>query len=147
MPKQNFLLGRGERLTEDVTVRSGGGPKQAPYTFSEARTRLTPMLGQAVKEVDALPADACPRDQVVLSLTLNPEYIAKSYFPAELLRDVGVEVVGSRPKKVKPEKRSVRRRAPSSGRCCIAQRRRPTTGQMCFRWCWPGSPSAISSAW
>jgi hypothetical protein len=106
MPKQNFLLGRGERLTEDVMVRSGGGPKQAPYTFSEARTRLAPMLGQAVKEMDALPDDACPRDQAVLSLTLNPEYIAKSYFPIELLRDVGIEVVGSRPKKVIPEKRS-----------------------------------------
>ncbi|ETD85433.1 S8 family peptidase [Rhodobacter capsulatus] len=106
MAKQNFLLGRGERLTEDVTVRSGGGAKQAPYTFFEARSRLTPMLGLAVKEVDALPADACPRDEAVLSLTLNPEYIAKSYFPADLLREVGIEVVGSRPKKVKPEKRS-----------------------------------------
>ena len=62
MRKQNFLLGRGERLTEDVTVRSGGGAKQAPYTFGEARTRLMPMLSQAVKEVDTLPDDACPRD-------------------------------------------------------------------------------------
>lgn len=106
MPKQNFLLGRGERLTTDVSVRSGGGPKQAPYTFGEAKSRLAPMLGQAVKAVDSLPDDACPGDQAVLSLTLNPEYIAKSYFPTELLRDVGIEVVGSRPKKVTPEKRS-----------------------------------------
>lgn len=106
MPKKNFLLGRGERLTEDVTVRSGGGPKEAPYTFGEARKRLTPMLNDVVKYLDQLPDDACPRDQAVLTLTLNPEYIAKSYFPAELLREVGVEVVGSRPKKVKPEKRS-----------------------------------------
>ncbi len=111
MVKQNFLLGRGERLTEDVSVRGGGGPKQAPYTFGEAKGRLTSMLGQAVEAVDSLPDDACPRDQAVLSLTLNPEYIAKSYFPTELLRDVGIEVVGSRPKKVKPEKRS-RDRAP-----------------------------------
>lgn len=106
MPKLNFLLGRGERLTEDVTVRPGGSPKQAPYTFSEAQNRLKPMLRQAVKEMNALPDDACPRDQAVLSLTLNPEYIAKSYFPTNLLRDVGIEVVGSRPKKVKPQKRS-----------------------------------------
>ena len=106
MTKQNFLLGRGERLTEDVTVRSGGGPKEAPYTFSEARTRLMPMLGRAVEEMDALPDDACPRDRAVLALTLNPEYIAKSYFPNDLLREVGIEIVGSRPQKVKPEKRS-----------------------------------------
>lgn len=106
MAKQNFLLGRGERLTEDVSVRGGGGEKEAPYTFSEAKNRLSPMLGEAVGSLDALPDDACPHDQAVLALTLNPEYIAKTYFPAELLRDIGIEVVGSRPKKIKPEKRS-----------------------------------------
>lgn len=112
MAKQNFLLGRGERLTEPVTVRSGGGPKQAPYTFGEARTRLTPMLTTAVGSLDELPDDACPHDEAILSLTLNPEYIAKSYFPMELLRDVGMDVVGSRPRKVTPQKRS-RDRVPS----------------------------------
>lgn len=106
MAKQNFLLGRGERLTSDVTVRGGGGEKEAPYTFSEAKGRLMPMLNQAVKDVDRLPDDACPNDQAVVSLILNPEYIAKSYFPAGLLRDIGLEIVGSRPRKVKPEKRS-----------------------------------------
>lgn len=36
----------------------------------------------------------------------NPEYIAKSYFPHELMRDVGIEVIGSRPKRTVPERRS-----------------------------------------
>lgn len=106
MAKQNFLLGRGERLTEDVVVRSGGGPKQAPYTLAQAKSRLGPMLRQAIEEVDRLPEDACPHDQAVISLVLNPEYIAKSYFPADLFQDVGIEIVGSRPRKIKPEKRS-----------------------------------------
>ena len=106
MAEKNFLLGRGERLTSDVTVRGGGGPKFAPYTFTEAKKRLTPMLEQAVESFDKLPDDAYPNDQAIVSLTLNPEYIAKSYFPMELLRDVGIEVVGSRPKKLTPEKRS-----------------------------------------
>lgn len=106
MAKQNFLIGRGERLTSDVTVRSGGGDKHAPYTFREAKNRLEPMLDRTMQEIDRLPDDAYPNDQAVVSLILNPEYIAKSYFPAELLRDVGVEIVGSRPRKVKPEKRS-----------------------------------------
>lgn len=106
MAKQNFLLGKGERLTEDVSVRGGGAQKEPPYTLSEARSRLAPMLSQATLELDTLPDDACPRDEAVLSLTLNPEYIAKSYFPTDLLRDVGIEVVGSRPRRVTPEKRS-----------------------------------------
>lgn len=106
MGKKNFLLGNGEILTKDISVRSGGGPKEPPYTFDEAVERLSPMISQAILEIDNLPSDACPNDQAVVSLTLNPEYIAKSYFPKTLLQDVGLEVVGSRPKKTKPEKLS-----------------------------------------
>jgi Subtilase family len=102
----NFLLARGERLTHDVVVRGGGGPKVAPYTFTEAKQRLAPMLQHASTALDHLPDAACPRDQAVASLILNPEYIAKSHFPAGLLRSVGLEAVGSRPKRITPEKRS-----------------------------------------
>jgi len=112
MAKQNFLLGKGERLTSDVIVKSGGAPKDNPYTFLEARKRLAPMVQSAAHNVDNLPADACPNDEAVVSITLNPEYTAKSYYPFELLRKLGAEVVGSKPKKIIPEKRS-RGRAPS----------------------------------
>ena len=111
MAKRNFLLGNGERLTEDVLVRPGGGPKEAPYTFGEVLGRLSAMVSQAILQIDNLPSEACPNDQAIVSLTLNPEYIAKSYFPKALLQDVGFEVVGSRPKKIKPKKRSRRRKS------------------------------------
>lgn len=111
MPEENFLLGHGERLIEEISGSQGGAPKQAPYTLQEARVRLSPMLAQAVSHLDELPDDAFPRDNAVLALTLNPEYIAKSYFPTALLQKVRIEVVGSRPKRVIPEKRS-RNRAP-----------------------------------
>jgi len=111
MSKRNFLLGKGERLTEDVVVRGGGGPKSHAYTFEEAQARLTPMLSQTVKEITDLPDEACPENKAIASLTINPEYLAKSYFPTALLREIGVEPVGSRQKKVTPEKRS-RDRAP-----------------------------------
>lgn len=109
MADKNFLLGKGERLTADVVVRGGGGPKSTPYTFGEAKKRLAPMLKQAIEDVDGLPDDAFPDDQAIVSLTLNPEYTAKSYFPTALLQDVGIEVVGSRPRKLTPEKRSKER--------------------------------------
>lgn len=106
MTKRNFLIGKGERLAEDIAGVRGGGPKAAPYTFGEARTRLAPKLAKAVEEIDALPAQACPNDQAIVSVTLNPEYIAKSYFPLDLLTAAGVTAVGSKPRKVKPDKRS-----------------------------------------
>ncbi|MBF2755097.1 MAG: hypothetical protein ISN29_07540 [Gammaproteobacteria bacterium AqS3] len=81
-------------------------PKQHPYSFSEARGRLSPMLEQTVEHLSRLPDKACPDDTAVVGLTLHPEYIAKSYFPGALLRDRKVEVVGSIPVDITPEKRS-----------------------------------------
>lgn len=106
MAKRNFLLGRGERLTSDVVIRSGGVEKVPPYTVAEAKARLAPMITDAAKQLDAIPSAAAPDDRVVARLTLNPEYIAKSYYPADLLRAIGLEAVGSRPRMVKPSKRS-----------------------------------------
>jgi Subtilase family len=106
MTKRNFLLAKGERLTKDVIIKTGGQPKEAPYTFDEARARLKPMLADVAHRLDTLPAAACPDDSAVASVTLNPEYVAKSYFPSNLLRSVGLTSVGSRPKRVTPQKRS-----------------------------------------
>lgn len=111
MTKRNFLLGKGERLVEDVAGIRGGGQKHHPYTFAEARTRLTPMLARVVRGIDQLPDAACPNDQAVAIVTLNPEYIAKSYFPDDLFKALGLEPVGSRPRRITPEKRS-RQRSP-----------------------------------
>ncbi|WP_071145736.1 S8 family peptidase [Bacteroides ihuae] len=109
MAKKNFLLGKGERLTEDVRIKSGGANKVPPYTFSEAKERLQPMLSRVVEDIKRMPDDTCPNDYVVATMTLNPEYLAKSYYPSELLRSVGLNVVGSRSRSVIPEKKSKNR--------------------------------------
>ncbi|MEQ1756025.1 MAG: S8 family peptidase [Micropepsaceae bacterium] len=106
MTERNFLLGKGERLVEDIAGVRGGGPKAHPYTFVQARERLAPMLTRVVRGIDQLPEEACPNDQAIVAITLNPEYIAKSYFPDKLFQSVGLQTVGSRPRRVKPEKRS-----------------------------------------
>lgn len=64
------------------------------------------MLTDVVQNLEKLPSLACPDDLAIATITLNPEYIAKSYFPKELLREAGLEAVGSRPKAVKPSKRT-----------------------------------------
>src|SRR5215475_3997873 len=106
MTKRNFLIGKGERLVDDVLGIRGGGPKSHPYTFAQARERIAPMLARAVRGIDHLPDNACPGDRAVATITLNPEYIAKSYFPEKLLQTLGLETVGSRPRRVTPERRS-----------------------------------------
>ncbi len=104
MAKRNFLLGKGEKLVEDIAGVRGGAPKHHPYSFSEAKSRIGPMLTRVVTGIDQLPAAACPDDRVVATFTLHPEYIAKSYFPEKLFESVGLEPVGSRPRRIKPAK-------------------------------------------
>ncbi|MFL5266207.1 MAG: hypothetical protein ACJ8AH_06335 [Stellaceae bacterium] len=98
--RSNFLIGYGERLASDLAAPTGGAPKRHPYTFAEARERLTPKVKATVKELVDLPAEVCPKDQAVALLTLHPSYLAKSYYPGELLKTYGLETVGSRAREV-----------------------------------------------
>lgn len=111
--RNNFLIGYGERLASDLAAPLGGAPKKHPYTFGEARKRLTPKVKAAVKELNELPAAVCPNDETVALLTLHPAYIAKSYYPAELLKNYGLETVGSHSRHVSPEKWA-KKKAPES---------------------------------
>lgn len=102
MSQTNFLIGRGELLTHDIK-----GPKRNPgkaevYTLQEAAQRLSPQFSVTAAALDALPLEACPGDFGVARLTMNPSFIARSFFPAAMLRSVGLESVGSRTVKVLP---------------------------------------------
>lgn len=103
MTQANFLIGRGELLTHDIK-----GPKRMPgkaevYTFGQAQERLQPQFELVASALDALPAEACPGDFAVARLTMNPSFIARSYFPTGLLRSTGLESIGSRTVKITPQ--------------------------------------------
>jgi Subtilase family len=103
MSQTNFLIGRGELLTHDIK-----GPKRMPgkaevYTLEQARQRLTPQFSATATALDTLAPLACPGDFGVARLTMNPSYIARSFFPIAMLRSVGLESVGSRTVKVTPD--------------------------------------------
>lgn len=103
MSQTNFLIGRGELLTHEIK-----GPKRKPgkaevYTLQEATRRLTPQFSKVASGLDALPPEACPGDFGIARLTMNPSYIARSFFPVAMLRTVGLESVGSRTVKLTPE--------------------------------------------
>jgi hypothetical protein len=100
----NLLIGYGERLSSDLAAPVAGAPKRHPYSFLEARRRLAPKIAETVDELDELPDEVCPRDQAVALVTLHPTYLAKSYYPAELLNTYGLETIGSRAREVSPQK-------------------------------------------
>jgi hypothetical protein len=102
--RNNFLIGYGERLATDLAAPVAGGPKKHPYSLDEARKRLAPKLTATAKALDELPAAVCPKDHAVALVTLHPTYLAKSYYPAELLANYGLETIGSRARDVSPAK-------------------------------------------
>jgi hypothetical protein len=111
--RTNFIIGYGERLASDLAAPVAGGPKAHPYTFAEARKRLAPKVKAAVQQIAELPMEVCPNDETVALVTLHPTYLAKSYYPAELLKAYALETVGSRPREVSPDKWA-RKKPPAS---------------------------------
>jgi hypothetical protein len=101
---QNFLIGYGERLTEPVHITFGGGPKAYPYTLEDAKEFLQPKLKNLVEALSGIPDSACPNDEAVAVMTLHPTFLAKSYFPLELLTSLELTAIGSRPALIHPRK-------------------------------------------
>lgn len=106
MTDRNILLGKTEQLTKDIVPKQGRRPKSYPYTFEETIVRLSPMISDTISAIEKLPNKACAAGMGLVALTMNPEFLAKSYYPASLLKDLGLRTVGSRAKNIVPKKRS-----------------------------------------
>ncbi len=111
--RSNFLIGYGERLASEIPTPLGGAKKRDPYSFGEAKRRLSPKVKLAAEELAGLPDGACPGDRSVALVTLHPTYLAKTYYPADFLKAYGLDTVGSRAREVSPTKWS-KKRPPAS---------------------------------
>lgn len=104
---KNYLIGRGELLTEPVGPPKVKPNKTHPYQVHEARERLAPQLEAAVEGLVTDPVVA-PDGVHVMRFALHPAYIAKSYYPAKLFHQAGLEAVGSRDRPIRPEKHTAK---------------------------------------
>lgn len=100
-----YLIGRGELLTYPIDAPKKGKPTKAhPYTLAQAKEALLPQIDEANKVFSSLPAKACVDEIVVAKLTLHPAYLAKSFFPKQLLDQAGLSSVGSRTLRIRPRR-------------------------------------------
>jgi hypothetical protein len=100
-----YLIGGGEKLSVEVARPPRGfGDKAHPYTFSEAVERLAPQLKNVRNELRSLPSLACPNGEAVVGITLHPTYLAKSYYPANLITELKLKHLGSRAVHITPDK-------------------------------------------
>ena len=103
MSQTNFLIGRGELLTHEIKGPKRSMRKTEVYTLQQAQKRLIPQFTEVAASLDHLSDNACPGGLGVARLALNPSYIARSHFPAAMLRSVGLESIGSRAVKLTPD--------------------------------------------
>lgn len=104
---KNYLIGRGELLTEPVGPPPIKPNKAHPYSVDEAKRRLAPQLAKTVEAMRS--SDVIAPDGVhVVRFALHPAYIAKSYYPTKLLQQSGLEAVGSRNRQIQPESHTVK---------------------------------------
>lgn len=104
MAPTRYLIGGGEHLAIDVE-RPGRMPpdKAHPYTFEEARERLSEQWEATSADMTRLPALAKPAGRTVIAVTLHPSYLAKTYYPGALLKQLGLRHVGSRAAHIVPD--------------------------------------------
>ena len=94
---RNLLLGQGHNLTTPFEKRSGGRPKSHhPYTFAQAKERLSPQIATVSARAASLPEEACPNGNAIVSITMHPDYLAKVHIPSALATTIGARLVGSR---------------------------------------------------
>lgn len=101
--ESNFLIGSGEKLISKEVIRNGGGTKQQPYTFEEAKERISCQLESIISDVSKLPDAAKPNDETVIAVTLHPRYVSKSDHPQKFFESQDLVAIGSKPKRIKPD--------------------------------------------
>lgn len=99
---RNTLIVNGQALIGDLAWPTGGGPKWHPYNIGQTREALHPQLTAVARAARAVPRAYAPRGEITARLTLHPTFLAKSHFPAHILRDAGLTVLGSRATQVTP---------------------------------------------
>ncbi len=105
MADPRYLIGQGEKLSQEIARPPRGmGDKAHPYDFFEARQRLAPQWRAAATAVEKLPELAQPGGEAVLEITLHPSYLAKSYYPSHLLKELSLRHLGSRAAHIIPSK-------------------------------------------
>lgn len=105
MAKNNLLLGNGQSLVGPTDWPNPPNRKGDVYSLQQARDHLHPQLELFARSAARIAPEAAPRGQVVGKVLVHPEYLAKSFFPAGVLRAAGLAHIGTRSNSISPRHR------------------------------------------
>lgn len=104
MADTNIILGYGETLTNKKEIPRGGNDKSYPYSIDEQRAWLIPQFDAIIAGQRLQTAIVKPRGESVITVTLHPTFLAKSFHPNSVLVASGLRCVGSKSLLVTPRK-------------------------------------------
>ena len=94
------ILYNGQIYSKPIAKSLGGGEKVMPFTYDEARDFVLKDIAKTRHVLNKLPKSSRLPNEVVLSLKLQPEFAAKSYYPENLFdlgsKKFGIKEIGSR---------------------------------------------------
>jgi hypothetical protein len=88
------IIAHGELYATPITKRSGGGSKQIPHPYEEAKHKI-------IADIDRISKGIQEKQEVFLEekivcVRMEPKFEAKSYVPTQLTTDSGMSIVGGR---------------------------------------------------
>lgn len=94
------ILYNGQVYVKPITKTLGGGPKEMKYTYEQARDIVLDNIATTKGVLRAMPKESRMPNEVVISLIMQPEFSAKSYYPDSLFdldsEKFGLKEIGSR---------------------------------------------------
>ena len=89
------ILANGEKLAREITKGKSGGPKKLPYTYEEAKKRLTNDINNISNEIKAH-SELYLENELIINIRMAENFIAKSYIPNIFNKKESMEFVGAR---------------------------------------------------
>lgn len=99
------LIAHGEAYVEPIARPNGGGPKERPHTYDEARTSILKDIDRMFATIDEEPT--LYLDEKIICVRMEPKFEAKSYTPSAMLRVTDeMEIIGGRRYKLPSEEQA-----------------------------------------
>lgn len=89
------ILGKGELLSGDVELSSGGFSKDDIRSFDAAREKIIPELEGLSEAAKSIPTTHRLNKGVFFCVDMDSSYVAKSYYPKTIVSSFNWELVGS----------------------------------------------------
>ncbi|PJZ28393.1 S8 family peptidase [Leptospira kmetyi] len=110
MNTKNLLLGHGETLTYDISKSGKPNNKNHPYKFEDVQSNLVSDTKIIISKINDLQFNAKPNGKSVIKVILHPAYLAKSYYPSDLLNQFSLSDIGSKSIAIVPRKQIAKKK-------------------------------------